>query len=144
MDDDHLFAMLSLIVVPATVVGLAAALSRRWGGITGSLIEVATRFAYGLVPLGSRVAVPLQLPLFDELGNRLAGSQRSFRISVRSSSASRVPMRLLSARRRLAGELAVLFLTPVFCCRSTRVIGSHAANPPAYREPSRPLRRGSF
>jgi cytochrome c oxidase assembly factor CtaG/ferredoxin len=47
-----LFAVLSLIVVPAIVVGLTAALSRGWGQIAVSPIDVAKRFSYALVPLG--------------------------------------------------------------------------------------------
>jgi cytochrome c oxidase assembly factor CtaG len=47
-----LFAGLSLIALPATAVGLAAAVSRGWGQIAASSLEVATRFSYALVPLG--------------------------------------------------------------------------------------------
>jgi ferredoxin len=47
-----LFYVAALVVVPALAVGGAADLSRRWGGLTGSRLEVATRFAYTLVPLG--------------------------------------------------------------------------------------------
>ena len=47
-----LFAGLSLVVLPATAVGLAAAVSRRWGQIAASALEVATRFSFALVPLG--------------------------------------------------------------------------------------------
>jgi cytochrome c oxidase assembly factor CtaG len=47
-----LFTLLGLVVLPATSVGLAAALSRRWGKFAGSVVDVATRFAYGLVPIG--------------------------------------------------------------------------------------------
>jgi cytochrome c oxidase assembly factor CtaG len=47
-----LFTLLGLVVLPATTVGLAAALSRRWGNFAGSVVDVATRFAYTLVPIG--------------------------------------------------------------------------------------------
>jgi hypothetical protein len=46
------FYALALIVLPLLTVGGAAALSRRWGGLEGSTLEVATRYAYALVPLG--------------------------------------------------------------------------------------------
>jgi cytochrome c oxidase assembly factor CtaG len=47
-----LFSGLSLIVVPVIAVGLAAVVSRLWGRIAASSLEVATRFSYALVPLG--------------------------------------------------------------------------------------------
>ncbi len=47
-----LFYMIALLALPALAVGAVAALSRRWGGLAASTIEVATRFAYALVPLG--------------------------------------------------------------------------------------------
>jgi hypothetical protein len=46
------FYLFALIVLPLLAVGTAAVLSRRWGNLPASLIEVATRFAYTLVPLG--------------------------------------------------------------------------------------------
>jgi len=46
------FAGFALVVLPATAVGGAAAVSRRWGSISASSLEVATRFSYALVPLG--------------------------------------------------------------------------------------------
>jgi cytochrome c oxidase assembly factor CtaG len=47
-----LFTLLGLVVLPATTVGLAAAFSCRWGQFSGSVLDVATRFAYALVPIG--------------------------------------------------------------------------------------------
>jgi cytochrome c oxidase assembly factor CtaG/polyferredoxin len=47
-----LFYMASLAALPALLVGTAAAVSRRWGRLPGSVGEVATRFAFTLVPLG--------------------------------------------------------------------------------------------
>jgi cytochrome c oxidase assembly factor CtaG/polyferredoxin len=47
-----LFAGLSLIALPATTLGPAAILSRRWGRLAATRIEVATRFSYALLPLG--------------------------------------------------------------------------------------------
>jgi hypothetical protein len=47
-----LLYLLCLVVLPLVAVGGAAALSRRWGGVTASWLEVATRYSYALVPLG--------------------------------------------------------------------------------------------
>jgi cytochrome c oxidase assembly factor CtaG/ferredoxin len=47
-----LFYLLSLFILPLTLVSTAAVLSRRWGELKLSNIETATRFAYALVPLG--------------------------------------------------------------------------------------------
>jgi len=47
-----LFYFTALAVVPTLAVGGAAELSRWWGRSPGSRVEVATRFAYTLVPLG--------------------------------------------------------------------------------------------
>jgi cytochrome c oxidase assembly factor CtaG/polyferredoxin len=46
------FYLLSVVVLPLAAVGSAAALSRWWGRLETSPLEVATRFAYTLVPLG--------------------------------------------------------------------------------------------
>jgi cytochrome c oxidase assembly factor CtaG len=46
------FYLLALAVLPLLAVGGAAALSRRWGGLKAGPLEVATRYAYTLVPLG--------------------------------------------------------------------------------------------
>lgn len=43
---------LALLVVPLVTVGMAAAASRRWGGLPGGFIETATTFSYALIPLG--------------------------------------------------------------------------------------------
>jgi cytochrome c oxidase assembly factor CtaG len=47
-----LFYLLGLIVLPVLAVGSAAVLSRRWGQLSVRWFEVATRYAYALVPLG--------------------------------------------------------------------------------------------
>jgi cytochrome c oxidase assembly factor CtaG/ferredoxin len=47
-----LFYVLVLIVIPLLVIGGAAAISRRLGKVQASIAEIATRFAYALVPLG--------------------------------------------------------------------------------------------
>jgi hypothetical protein len=39
-------------VLPLLAVGGAAALSRRWGRLKATTLEVATRYAYALIPLG--------------------------------------------------------------------------------------------
>jgi cytochrome c oxidase assembly factor CtaG len=47
-----LFYILALVVLPALLVGMPAALSRRAGRLSLSRLEVAVRFCYALVPLG--------------------------------------------------------------------------------------------
>ena len=44
--------LLLLVVEPVLLLGAASWMTRRWGGVRGPLLAVATRFAYGLVPLG--------------------------------------------------------------------------------------------
>src|SRR5262249_7351813 len=46
------FYLLALVALPLFTVGGAAALSRMWGGLRASTLEVAARYAYALVPLG--------------------------------------------------------------------------------------------
>jgi cytochrome c oxidase assembly factor CtaG/polyferredoxin len=46
------FYVLALVVLPLLTVGAAAGLSRRWGRLHGSWLEVATRYSFALVPLG--------------------------------------------------------------------------------------------
>jgi cytochrome c oxidase assembly factor CtaG len=46
------FYLLALGALPLLAVGGAAALSRRWGRLQAGTLDVATRFAYALVPLG--------------------------------------------------------------------------------------------
>ncbi len=46
------FYLASLIAIPLIAVGGTAALSRRWGRLKAGTFEVATRYAYVLVPLG--------------------------------------------------------------------------------------------
>jgi hypothetical protein len=48
----NLFFAFGLLVLPSAAIGAAAALSRRWGRLTTSWLEVATRYAYALVPIG--------------------------------------------------------------------------------------------
>jgi cytochrome c oxidase assembly factor CtaG len=47
-----LFYFLALIVLPLLAVGGTAVLSRLWGRLQAGTLEVATRYAYSLVPLG--------------------------------------------------------------------------------------------
>ncbi len=44
--------LLALVILPCTIVGSTAELSRRWGRSTETATALATRFAYALVPLG--------------------------------------------------------------------------------------------
>jgi cytochrome c oxidase assembly factor CtaG len=46
------FYLLALVALPLLAVGGAAALSRRWGRLGAGTLDVATRYAYTLVPLG--------------------------------------------------------------------------------------------
>ena len=46
------FMALSLVVLPVILVGVAASLSRWFGGLAANPLEVATRFSYALIPLG--------------------------------------------------------------------------------------------
>jgi cytochrome c oxidase assembly factor CtaG len=46
------FYLFSLVVLPLLAVGGAAAVGRWWGRLEASTLEVATRYAYTLVPLG--------------------------------------------------------------------------------------------
>jgi cytochrome c oxidase assembly factor CtaG len=45
-------AAFALLAVPLVLVATVAAVSRSWGGMAISWLEVATRYAYALVPLG--------------------------------------------------------------------------------------------
>jgi cytochrome c oxidase assembly factor CtaG len=47
-----LFYLVALLVLPLLVMGGAGALSRRWGKLTASWIDVTIRYSYALVPLG--------------------------------------------------------------------------------------------
>jgi cytochrome c oxidase assembly factor CtaG/polyferredoxin len=47
-----LFYFLGLLVLPLLAIGSTAVLSRRWGRLSASWFEVATRYSYALVPLG--------------------------------------------------------------------------------------------
>jgi hypothetical protein len=44
--------VVALMILPLALVGTAAWASRRFGRLTGSWVEIATRFSYTLVPLG--------------------------------------------------------------------------------------------
>jgi cytochrome c oxidase assembly factor CtaG/polyferredoxin len=46
------FYLLAVVVLPILVVVGAAALCRRWGKLEAGTLEVATRYAYALIPLG--------------------------------------------------------------------------------------------
>ncbi len=46
------FYFTALVVLPALTVGLAAAISQRWGRLRENWLSIASRFAFCLVPLG--------------------------------------------------------------------------------------------
>jgi hypothetical protein len=47
-----LFYLVALLLLPLLTVGAAAAVSRWWGRLTVGGLDVATRYAYALIPLG--------------------------------------------------------------------------------------------
>jgi hypothetical protein len=47
-----LFYVFALLLLPPLAVGTAAVVSRRWGRLAASWVDVATRSSYALVPLG--------------------------------------------------------------------------------------------
>ena len=47
-----LFYCFALLILPLLMVGSAAILSCRWGLLSSSWVEVATRFSFALVPIG--------------------------------------------------------------------------------------------
>ncbi|HZY87300.1 MAG TPA: hypothetical protein VFE78_20865, partial [Gemmataceae bacterium] len=47
-----LLYLVALVLLPLAAAGGAAVLGRRWGGLRAGPVEVATRFAFALVPLG--------------------------------------------------------------------------------------------
>jgi cytochrome c oxidase assembly factor CtaG len=47
-----LFYLAALVLLPLLAAGGSALLGRRWGGVRAGTVEVATRFAFALVPLG--------------------------------------------------------------------------------------------
>jgi cytochrome c oxidase assembly factor CtaG len=44
--------VVALVVLPLLLIGTAALMSRRWGRLAGSSVEVASQFSFALVPLG--------------------------------------------------------------------------------------------
>jgi hypothetical protein len=50
-----LFYLVAVVALPLLAVGSAAYLSRRWGHLRASWMEVGTRFSFALVPLGFSV-----------------------------------------------------------------------------------------
>src|SRR5262249_17506536 len=96
---------------PLLAVGGAAALSRWWGGLEGSTLEVATRYAYALVPLGFGmwlahysfhfltsydVAVPVTQRFAADLGLTCLGEPPSTAACCRPVRAWWRPLELLS------------------------------------------------
>ncbi len=47
--------LVGLVIEPVVLLGLAGWATRRWAGMSGSLLQVVTRYAYTLVPLGAGV-----------------------------------------------------------------------------------------
>jgi cytochrome c oxidase assembly factor CtaG len=92
-----LFYVLGLIVLPVFLVGIPAVLSRWLGQLKESWLEVATRFAYSLVPIG--------------FGMWLAHYSFHFLASFET---------VIPAIQRFAGDLGLAFGEPEWqcgCCR---------------------------
>jgi Fe-S-cluster-containing hydrogenase component 2 len=74
-----LFYACTLLVLPAAVIGLAAWLSRSWSGDPASLRELACRYVYALVPIGSAMWLThYSFHLLTSAGTALAATQRFF------------------------------------------------------------------
>jgi cytochrome c oxidase assembly factor CtaG/polyferredoxin len=72
-----LFYLLGLVALPALAVGTAAAASHWWGQLRASWFEVASRFAYALVPLGfSMWLAHYCFHLFTSYDTLIPGAQR--------------------------------------------------------------------
>ncbi len=72
-----LFFVIALGVVPLLLIGCAAQLSRRWGGVQETAIATASRFAYAFVPLGAGMWLAHYVfHLFTSIGTIVPVSQR--------------------------------------------------------------------
>ncbi len=101
---------LTIVALPLLAVGCAAMLSRRWGRLQGRLLEIATRFAYALVPLGFGMwlahygfhfvtgydaVVPVTQRFAADLGLTALGSPQWSRACCRPQPAWLLPMEIL-------------------------------------------------
>ncbi len=94
------FYLLALVALPLLAVGGAAALCRWWGQLESGTLEVATRYAYALVPLG--------------FGMWLAHYSFHFLTSYDAA---------IPVAQRLAGDLGLTGLgTPVWSCDCCRPV----------------------
>jgi cytochrome c oxidase assembly factor CtaG/polyferredoxin len=101
---ESLFYVAVLVLLPALAAGVAAALGRRWGALKAGPVEVATRFAFALVPLG--------------LGMWLA--HYGFHLLTGYDAA-------LPAAQRFAGDLGLMALgAPEWVCNCCRPVGDWA------------------
>ena len=72
-----LFYLAALIVLPVLLHATATALCRRWGRLATPWPEVATRYAYSLVPLGFGIWMAhLSFHLFTSYGTIIPTAQR--------------------------------------------------------------------
>jgi cytochrome c oxidase assembly factor CtaG len=96
-----LFYLAALVLLPPLAAGGAALLAHRWGSLTAGPVEVATRFAFALVPLG--------------LGMWLA--HYGFHLLTGYDAA-------LPAAQRFAGDLGLTALgAPEWVCNCCRPVG---------------------
>jgi cytochrome c oxidase assembly factor CtaG/polyferredoxin len=104
------FYALALIALPLLAVSSATMLSRWWGRLDASRLEVATRFAYALVPLGFGmwlahygfhlvtgydVVVPVTQRFVTDMGLRSLGSPQWSRACCRPQPEWLLPMEIL-------------------------------------------------
>src|SRR4029077_13039433 len=72
-----LFYVVTILVLPVLLHSAATALCRRWGGLATPWPEVATRYAYTLVPLGFGIWMAhLSFHLFTSYGTIIPTAQR--------------------------------------------------------------------
>ncbi len=104
------FYLCALVVLPLLAVAGAAALSRRWGRLNGGIREIATRYAFALVPLGFgmwlahysfhfltsyETAVPAAQRFTADLGATFLGAPEWARACCRPATAWLLPLELL-------------------------------------------------
>ncbi|HVR06614.1 MAG TPA: FesM [Thermoanaerobaculia bacterium] len=97
--------LLLLVVEPILLLGGAAWLARRWGGLRQPLLLVATRFAYALVPLGFAIWVA-------HYSFHLVTGLWTF-VPVAQSALADAGLPLLGPPAWTAGGLAVRFVQPL-------------------------------
>jgi cytochrome c oxidase assembly factor CtaG/polyferredoxin len=99
--DSGLF-VLTAMLMPMLVIVVIGAISRRWSGDSGRILEVTTQFAYALVPLGATMWLT------------------HFSFHLLTSAGTAIPV-----SQRLAGDLGLSFLgEPDWGCGSCAVVAN--------------------